>query len=106
MSRDELEAHAARLELELRGAHERTKTHFAARTEAERERDSAAARGVRNAINWIRAMPRRQIATARVAVGPEIYQLVAMSVARYLEERLEADDEVTRPELPPSSSGE
>lgn len=104
MSREELEAHATRLELELRGAHERAKTHFAARTEAERERDDAAVRGVRNAINWIRAMPRKSIAGARLNVGPEIYQAVAMSVARFLEERLEADDEVTRPELPPTST--
>lgn len=104
MSREELEAHATRLELELRGAHERTKAHFTARTEAERERDDAASRGVKNAINWIRAMPRKSIAGARINIGPELYQQVAMSVARYLEERLEADEEPTRPELPPSSS--
>lgn len=107
MTRDELEAHAGRLELELVEARELAKRHHAAKIFAEREAADARARGTRDAINWIRAMPRKQVVTPRIAVGPTVYQIVAMSVARYLEERLDVSEEVTRPELPaPSSSGE
>ena len=88
---------------ELEAARALAAEHFTARTDAERTAADAQRRGVLIAIRWIRGMPRRSIAGRRINVGVEIYQLVAMSIARYLEERLDVCDEVTSPALPPNS---
>lgn len=55
--------------------------------------------GVRTAITWIRSMPRRELVNGRTRVGAAIYQAVALSVARYLEERLAASEVPTERKL-------
>lgn len=44
-------------------------------------------------------MPRRELVNGRTRVGAAIYQAVALSVARYLEERLAASEVPTERKL-------
>ena len=94
------------LERELAIVRGQAREHFTARLEAERDAADGQRRGVLLAVRWIRDMPARMLTDQRIQVGAEIYQRVAMSVARYLERRLDTCEETTSPSLPPSSSSE
>lgn len=93
----------AALEQELAASQALAVEHYIARVEAERAAADAQRRGIQVAIRWIRAMPRQELLESRLRVGSAIYQRVASSVARYLEDRLDVCDEVTLPVLPSSS---
>lgn len=99
---EELAARVAVLEGDLAAAHALTREHLGARLRAEAALTDARNGGIRLAIRWIRGLPRLEVVVERVRVGELLVQRVASVIARRLEERLEASEEITRPSLPDS----
>lgn len=76
--------------------------HFVARRRAEEALTSTTRDGVALAIRWVRTMPRRELVHGGIRIGVQVYQHVADSVARYIEDRLETSDQPTVRRLPSS----
>ena len=95
-----------RLELELLEERKKAKDaagvaaqHAVARHRAEAKGDANIREGIRQAANWVRVMPRRELIENGIRVGTEIYRLVAQSIVRYIEERLEQAERPTIPHM-------